>query len=46
VVGSIVLFNGLNHYQIDLPSGWADTPGVKEGTKPNIDPSIIGEKYD
>ena len=41
---SIVLFDGLNHYQIDLPSGWAILPGVKEGTKPEIDPSLLKKK--
>jgi hypothetical protein len=40
-LGSIVLFDGLNHYQIDLPSGWADSPGVKDGTKPDLDPSLL-----
>jgi len=36
----IALFDDENHYRIDLPSGWANVPGVKEGTKSNIDPSL------
>ncbi|MGH9757010.1 MAG: hypothetical protein ACRD4M_04685 [Candidatus Acidiferrales bacterium] len=38
-LAGIVLFDRVNHYQIDLPSGWANLPGVKQGTKPNIDES-------
>jgi hypothetical protein len=31
---SFVLFDQMNHYEIDLPEGWKDVDGVKEGTKP------------
>lgn len=39
-MGGIAIFDGENHYRIDLPSGWANTPGVKDGTKPDIDPRL------
>jgi hypothetical protein len=31
-LNGFVLFDEQNHYRVDLPEGWKDYPGVKEGT--------------
>jgi hypothetical protein len=32
-LSGFVVFDEQNHYRIDLPEGWKNNPGVKEGTK-------------
>jgi hypothetical protein len=32
-LSGFVVFDEQNHYRIDLPEGWKNDPGVKEGTK-------------
>jgi len=33
-LSGFAIFDEKNHYRIDLPEGWKNDPGVKEGTKP------------
>ena len=43
-MGGFVIFDNNNHYRINLPSGWAENPGVKDGTQPYIDPALLKKK--
>ena len=36
-LSGFVVFDEQNHYRIDLPEGWKNNPGVKEGTKSTVE---------